>query len=191
LLSGTIIANLTGRYNLSKIYLTLCFFGILTAYLLYWAWILFTNLLNVSVEAYKFEGNQNFKDKVLKLKNSIPVYLKFFLIGGWIIIVFRNFYFYERISGEITQMVEKETLIGDFTFSLEKLILFFFIILISAIISKLISLFSDRFDNSENDKEGSISKAGGLSNWMLLIRLQSLVSVLCLHLQLQEFQLIK
>lgn len=171
LLSGTIIANLTGRYNLSKIYLTLCFFGILTAYLLYWAWILFTNLLNVSVEAYKFEGNQNFKDKVLKLKNSIPVYLKFFLIGGWIIIVFRNFYFYERISGEITQMVEKETLIGDFTFSLEKLILFFFIILISAIISKLISLFSDRFDNSENDKEGSISKAGGLSNWMLLIRI--------------------
>lgn len=171
LLIGSLVSILTGKYNLPKMFLTLCFFGLLSAYLLYWAWILFTQLLNVGVESYKSEGNQNFKDKVQKLKTSIPDYLRMILIAGWAILVARNFYFYERITGEITRIIEQETSIGDFTFTFEKLILFIFIIMLATAISKLISLFSDRFDNSESRYNSSNLKAGGLSNWMLLIRI--------------------
>jgi small-conductance mechanosensitive channel len=171
LLAGSVIANLAGRYNLSKIYLAVYFFAALTAFLLYWAMILSIELLNASADSYKSEGNQNFQNRVQKLKVRIPLYLKYVLTAGWIILVARNLYFYDRLSSNFISFMEEETTIGDFSFSFEKLLLFVFIILLSTLISKAISFYADRNDNSgkASDKEASI--ASGLSNWMLLIRI--------------------
>jgi small-conductance mechanosensitive channel len=171
LLSGSVIANLAGRYNLSKIYLAIYFFAALTAFLLYWAMILSIELLNASVDSYKSEGNQNFQNRVQKLRIRIPLYLKYVLFAGWIILVARNLYFYDRLSSNFISFMEEETTIGDFSFSFEKLLLFVFIILLSTVISKAISFYADKNDNSgrASDKEASI--ASGLSNWMLLIRI--------------------
>jgi potassium efflux system protein len=171
LLLGSAIANLAGRYNLSKLYLTVCFFSMLTAILLYWAMVLSLKLLNASAEAYKSEGNQNFKNRIQKLKIRIPVYLKYLLIVGWIILIVRNLYFYDKLSSDFIAFIEEETTIGDFSFSFEKLFLFIFIILLSALISKAISFYADSTENSGKSLEGESSISGGLSNWMLLIRI--------------------
>ena len=171
LLAGSAIANLAGRYNLSKLYLTVCFFATLTAVLLYWAMILSSELLNASSETYESEGNQNFQNRVQKMKFRIPVYLKYLLFVGWLILIGRNLYFYDKLSSDFIAFIEEETTIGDFSFSFEKLLLFVFIILLSTLISKAISFYADRADNSGKSSAGESSIAEGLSNWMLLIRI--------------------
>ncbi len=171
LLTGSVITNLFGRYNLSKIYLTLCFFALLTAYLLYWASILFSQLMEVSAEVYSSKGNQNFRERVQRIQERIPVYLKYLLFTGWIILVARNLYSYDRLSNELIAFMEEETSIGSFTFSFEKLFLFVFIIFLSTLISKAVSLLADSADNSGSVRDKSGRKSSGLSNWMLLIRI--------------------
>jgi potassium efflux system protein len=171
LLAGSAIANLAGRYNLSKLYLTVCFFAMLTAILLHWAMVLFSELINASAESYKSEGNLNFQNRVQKIKFRMPVYLKYLLFVGWIILIGRNLYFYDKITSDFMAFIEEETAIGDFSFSLEKLLLFVFIILLSTFISKAVSFYADRADNSGKVTEGESSFSGGLSNWMLLIRI--------------------
>ncbi|MBK8553274.1 MAG: mechanosensitive ion channel [Ignavibacteria bacterium] len=49
--------------------------------------------------------------------------------------------------------------------------LFIFIILISTLISKAVSFYADKADNSGKARLRDSAKSGGLSNWMLLIRI--------------------
>lgn len=171
LLSGGLISNLSGKYNLSKVLITTSIFGALTAFLLTWSMIFFTELFNVASETYKSEGNENFQSKLNKYKLRFPVYLKFILFAGWLLLVARNLYFYDLLESEFISFITEETEIGNFSFSLEKLMLFIFIIFISAIISKAISFYADKADNSSKASLRDSSNSGGLSNWMLLIRI--------------------
>ena len=171
LLSGSMIANIFGRYNLSKVLISTSIFGALTAFLLTWSMIFFMELFNIATETYKSEGNENFQNKINKYKLLLPVYLKYILLAGWILLVARNLYFYDILESEFISFINEEIVIGSFSFSLEKIILFIFIIIISTLISKAISFYADKSDNSGKDRLRDSSKSGGLSNWMLLIRI--------------------
>lgn len=171
LLSGSVLANIFGRYNLSKVLITTSIFGALTAFLLMWSMIFFMELFNVAAEAYKSEGNENFQNKLSKYKLRLPVYLKYVLLGGWILLVARNLYFYDVLESEFISFINEEIVIGNFSFTLEKIMLFIFIILVSTLISKTISFYADKDDNSGKARLRDSSKSGGLSNWMLLIRI--------------------
>lgn len=171
LLSGSVIANIFGRYNLSKVLITTSIFGALTAFLLIWSMVLFMELFNVAAETYKSEGNENFQNRLKKYKLRLPVYLKYLLLAGWILLVVRNLYFYDVLESEFISFINEEIVIGSFSFSLEKIMLFIFIILVSTLISKAISFYADKADNSGKARLRDSSKSGGLSNWMLLIRI--------------------
>jgi len=171
LLSGSVIANIFGRYNLSKVLITTSIFGALTAFLLIWSMIFFMELFNVAAETYNSEGNESFQNKLKKYKLRLPVYLKYILLAGWILLVARNLYFYDLLESKFISIINEEIIIGSFSFSLEKLMLFIFIILVSTLISKAISFYVDKSDNSGKERLRDSSKSGGLSNWMLLIRI--------------------
>ena len=171
ILSGALVANIFGRYNLSKVLISTSIFGALTAFLLTWSMIFFMELFNIATETYKSEGNENFQNKLNKYKLLLPVYLKYVLLAGWILLVARNLYFYDLLESEFITFINEEIVIGSFSFSLEKIILFIFIIIISTLISKAISFYADKSDNSGKDRLRDSSKSGGLSNWMLLIRI--------------------
>ncbi len=171
ILSGALVANIFGRYNLSKVLISTSIFGALTAFLLTWSMIFFMELFNIATETYKSEGNENFQNKLNKYKLLLPVYLKYVLLAGWILLVARNLYFYDILESEFITFINEEIVIGSFSFSLEKIILFIFIIIISTLISKAISFYADKSDNSGKDRLRDSSKSGGLSNWMLLIRI--------------------
>jgi len=171
LLSGSVIANVFGRFNLSKVLITTSIFGALTAFLLIWSMNFFTELFNVAAETYKSEGNENFQNKLNKYKLRLPVYLKYVLLAGWILLVARNLYFYDVLESEFISFINEEIVIGSFSFTLEKIMLFIFIILISTLISKAVSFYADKADNSGKARLRDSAKSGGLSNWMLLIRI--------------------
>lgn len=171
ILSLSVIADFYGRYNLSKVFFTTCIFAVLTAYLLKWSLALYLEFFNVASEVHKSEGNENFQSKLQRYKLRFPVYLKFILIAGWLFLVVRNLYFYDILESEFLSFINEETVIGNFSFSLEKLMLFIFIIFISSIISKAISFYADKADNSAKASLRDSSKSGGLNNWMLLIRI--------------------
>jgi small-conductance mechanosensitive channel len=167
----SVISNLFGRYNLSKTQLVIAFIAQPLAYLLYQAWVMVSLLLRTSADVYGSEGNQKFQERVQKIAQQVPVYLKYLLIAGWIILVARNFHFYDKFTNDLTALMEKETAIGNFTFSFDKLLLFVFIIILSTVISKTISFYADKADTSASLNADGTSKTSGLSNWMLLIRI--------------------
>lgn len=171
LLSGSVIANIFGRYNLSKVLITTSIFGALTAFLLIWSMIFFMEIFNVAAETYKSDGNENFQNKLSKYKLRLPVYLKYVLLAGWILLVARNLYFYDVLESKFISFINEEVVIGNFSFTLEKIMLFIFILLVSTLISKSISFYADKDDNSGKARLRDSSKSGGLSNWMLLIRI--------------------
>lgn len=171
LLSGAVISNILGRYNLSKVLITTSIFGALTAFLLIWSMMFIMELFNLAAETYNSEGNESFQNKLKKYKIRLPVYLKYILLAGWILLVARNLYFYDILESEFISFINQEIVIGSFSFSLEKIILFLFIILVSTLISKAISFYADKSDNSGKERLRDASKSGGLSNWMLLIRI--------------------
>lgn len=171
ILSASVLTIIFGRYNLSKVFITTWVFASLTGFLLYWTKNLLVELLNVAVETYKSDGNENFQIKLQKYKNRIPVYLKFFLTAGWVLLVLRNLYFYDVLEDEFLSFINEKTTIGDFSFSIENIMLFTAIIFISAIISKAISFYGNMKDNSGKTNYRDSEKTGGLSNWMLLIRI--------------------
>ncbi|MBK8553273.1 MAG: hypothetical protein IPL53_20310 [Ignavibacteria bacterium] len=116
LLSGSVIANIFGRYNLSKVLITTSIFGALTAFLLIWSMIFFMELFNVAAETYKSEGNENFQSKLNKYKLRLPVYLKYVLLAGWILLVARNLYFYDLLESKFISFINEEIVIGSFSF---------------------------------------------------------------------------
>ena len=171
LISGFIISNFFGRYNISKVFITVSVFALLTAILLKWTADLLLELLNASAEVSKSEGNENFQIKLQKFRLRFPVYLKFILFVEWIILVARNLYFFDVLQAEFISYINQENVIGDFSFTLADLMLFLFIIFISTLISKAISFYADMMDNSGKTGFRDSEKSGGLSNWMLLIRI--------------------
>ncbi|HMQ69976.1 MAG TPA: mechanosensitive ion channel [Ignavibacteria bacterium] len=167
LLTVSVFSNLFGRFNLTKTLLTVSFFMLISAYLLYWGMILTIELLNIFTAVHETGGNESFKARIERLKNRTPSFLKIILIGGWIILIARNFYIYEYFMDGLVIFLEKEITVGSFTFTLEKILIFILILVLSTMLSKIISFIADSSDNSKSSRQNK----SGLGNWMLLIRI--------------------
>ena len=164
----SVFVNIFGRYNFSKLLITVSFFMLISAYLLYWTMILGIEFLKLISHAFKTDKNENYLLKVQRFSARTPIALKIFLFAGWLILLIRNFHLYDYLTNKLFYFLEEERTIGDFTFNYENILIFFFIILLSSIISKLIAFIADQTDSANIQKSGQKS---GLSNWMLLIRI--------------------
>lgn len=168
LLLVSVFANILGRYNFSKLIITAAFFALISGYLLYWTMILGLELLKLISQAYESDRDENFRQIIQRFSTRTPVALKIFLIAGWLILFIRNFHLYDYLTENLFYFLEEDRTIGDFTFTFEKILVFFFIILLATVISRLVAFIADRTDSVNIKKIGQKS---GLSNWMLLIRI--------------------
>jgi small-conductance mechanosensitive channel len=164
------ISLLLGRYNLGKTLFTGGYIAIIAGVFLYWTYQLLVKALNtysITVEG----GGSNMFLRLQILHDKTPGWASAIFVIGWAIIFLRNFYFYTRVLAFLNQLLSTERTIGKFSYSLESILVFVMVIFLSGLASKFISFLAG--DPSSGQVAGK--KKGGLSNWLLLIRLTILV----------------
>jgi small-conductance mechanosensitive channel len=162
--TGSIMANLSGAYNLSKSLLTSGYFNLVVGILLLWTIRLIHDVFKVSAEAYRSDRKKKYHLDFEKMESEVPRVLYYILGIGWFILIGRNFYIYKQITDPVIDFFVSQRTLGAYSFSWGAILLFISIITLAGLISKLVSYFADEPDTSSGKK----NKIG---SWMLLIRI--------------------
>ncbi|MBE2218607.1 MAG: mechanosensitive ion channel [Ignavibacteria bacterium] len=164
----SIITNITGYFNLTKLILITSVLTIYLSLLFYAVYIYLNEALLMLSEFSELDSGGSFSKSMLGLKSSFPKAARILLAAGGIILISRNFYLYDYFTGGLSIFLETKRTLGDFTIKIENILLFILITAISAIVSKLISLYSEL--KSSGLYSGK-DERGGIGNWLLLIRI--------------------
>jgi potassium-dependent mechanosensitive channel len=160
-----ILFLLIGNYNAGKILMTGGIYTVLVGYLLINAFRL-THNIYVFSEYFKETEEEKHLDNLKNRPDKISLLSFLVFLTGWIILISRNSYGYQRLVDPLENMFSKTREIGDFDFSYQGVFVFFLVLILSAFIAKIVSFLAD--DNISK-KEGS--KASALGSWLLLIRM--------------------
>ncbi|MES2454178.1 MAG: mechanosensitive ion channel domain-containing protein [Bacteroidota bacterium] len=165
---GSAMANLFGRYNLSKALLITGFLNVVVAILFLWTVRLINEGLYLAFNVYTRQDPKLFYLNFDKLGNKVPPIFYALLVFGWAILFGRNFAGFDYVSGPVQDFLSQQRTLGDYTFSINSLLLFVVIMGISVAVSKIVSFFaSDRHIRTDKDHQ----KERGLGSWLLLIRI--------------------
>lgn len=162
---GATIANIYGRYNLSKMLLTTGIFNIVTGILFAWTIRLINEGLLYANELYKTPERNLFYLNFKQVGTTAPTLFKAFFIIGWVILLGRNFYAFNRITDPVINFMIKTRTIGAYSFTLANIATFFGILIIATIVSKVVSFFAA----DKHDDEGK--RVRGIGSWLLLVRI--------------------
>lgn len=167
-----LLANIFGRYNLAKTLLISGFLNVVIAILFLWTIRLINEGLFLAFNVYTHQDPKLFYLNFEKVGKKAPALFYVLLIVGWIILFGRNFAGFDYIAGPLREFFSMERTIGDYSFSINKLLLFIAIMAVSVIVSKIVSYFaSDK--QLATDKDGK-NAGPGLGSWLLLIRISIL-----------------
>jgi hypothetical protein len=166
------IANVYGRYNFSKSFLTSGIFGLVNAILFFWVIRLINELLMLAASLYKTPDRHTLYINFEKVSKKVPSIFYYFLVIGWCIVFGRSFYYFRKFAGNLNESLLKERLIGEYTFTIQSVLVFFLILFLSGLVSSLVSFFG----SGDTGVAGNREKKGGLGSWLLLIRI-SIITV--------------
>jgi small-conductance mechanosensitive channel len=163
-----ILANVFGRYNVAKTLLISGYIGVIIGIAFLWTARLLQGMLLV---ASKFYGRSEKKLSHVdfeKIGYKVPVTFYLLLLVGWFVLLARNFYSFRLITEPLAHMLVEEHTIGDYTFTVNNVLVFVVIIVLSTILSEIVSFLSSNKPGTIPDKNSIKSKMG---SWMLLIRI--------------------
>lgn len=166
------VAIIFGRYNLCKTLFTTGYFAVITGIFLYWTYHFLVKAINTYSATIPSYNIRNVIVKLKLLHDKMPKVFKGVFYFAWGILFLRNFYFYTVIRTYLTDLLYAERAIGKYSFTLESILIFVFILFLSGFLSKLISFLTD---SSSQMVSGPFQKKGGISNWLLLIRLAIII----------------
>ena len=161
------IANLYGRYNFSKSFLTSGIFGLTNAILFFWVIRMINEMLTIAARVYKTQDKKTLFINFETVGKKVPPFFYYLLVVGWFILFGRSFYFFRKISGKFTDFMVKERAIGETTFTIQSVFVFFLILFLSGIVSNIVTFFA----SSNKGVISSREKKAGLGSWLLLIRI--------------------
>ncbi|GAA0879367.1 hypothetical protein GCM10009119_23350 [Algoriphagus jejuensis] len=164
----SLLLNILGRFNLSKSFLVAGYIGIVVGILLLWTVRLINQGLTIATKVYHSQEKELFFINFDKLGNKAPGIFYTFLTFGWTILVGKNFYSFSQISLSVSEFLSSERMIGSYQFSINGLFIFFVILFVSVLISKLLSIFSadpDAVTSSDQRKRVSFG------SWLLLVQI--------------------
>ncbi|TDQ11249.1 mechanosensitive ion channel domain-containing protein [Pedobacter metabolipauper] len=169
---GAALANVFGRYNLSKALLISGYLNVVIAILFLWTIRLINEGLFLAFNVYTKQDLKLFYLNFNKVGQKLPVLFYFLLIFGWVVLFGRNFAGFDYIAGPLREFFGRNRVVGDYTFTINSLLLFIAIMGIAVITSKIVSFFaSDKHLLSGKDEKHNIQ---GIGSWLLLIRISIL-----------------
>ena len=166
------IANMYGRYNFAKSFLTSGIFGLTNAILFFWVIRMINEILTIAPRVYKTPDKKTLYINFETVGKKAPPIFYWLLLIGWFILFGRSFYFFRKISHEFTDFMEKERMIGETSFTIQSVFIFFLILFLSGIVSNIVTFFA----SSEKGVVTSRGKKSGVGSWLLLIRI-SIITV--------------
>lgn len=161
------IANMLGRYNLAKTLMISGLLNVIVAIMFLWTVRLINEGLYLAFNVYTKQDKKLFYLNFDKVGKKAPVLFYIFLVVGWAILFGRNFAGYQYIAKPLQEFFGHDRTLGDYTFSINKILLFIVIMGISVITSKIVSFFAS--DNHLH--ANSPNKDAGIGSWLLLIRI--------------------
>lgn len=169
------LANLFGRYNIAKTLFIGGFLNVIVAILFLWTIRLINEGLFLAFNVYSGQDRKLFYLNFERVGNRAPALFYLLLILGWIVLFGRNFLAFDYLSEPLQNFFSQERTLGDYTFSINNMILFITIMGISVLVSKIVSFFaSDKHLASTDNKH----EKQGIGSWLLLVR----ISILCVGL---------
>jgi potassium efflux system protein len=166
---GAVCANIFGRYNLSKTLMVSGYLNVVIAILFLWTVRLINEGLYLAFNVYTKQEKNLFYLNFDRVGNRAPTLFYVALVIGWFILFGRNFAGFSYIASPLHDFFTMEHSVGDYTFTINKLLLFVLIIAIAVIVSKIVSFFASD-EHITKDKNNTDSKRG-VGSWLLLIRI--------------------
>ena len=163
-----VLFNVIGRYNLSKTLLTSGYINVIIGIEFLWTARLLHEMLLV---ASRFYGRSEKKLSYLNFEKAgykVPATFYLLLLVGWFVLFARNFYSFRLITDPLARMLVEEHTIGNYSFTVNNLLVFVVIIAVSTFLSKIVSFFASHKPGTIPDKNSPKSKMG---SWILLIRI--------------------
>lgn len=184
----SIVANISGRYNLGKSLMTIGFLNVILGILFLWTIRLINEGLKLAASVYSRQERKLFYINFDKIGDKAPKLLYAILIIAWVILLGRNFYAFRLITEPIKQFFFTERAIGSYTFSISNILVFFVVMFFAVIISRIISFFGSDMTTRTHANEIKERKVG-LGSWLLLIRVMIISVGLFLALSAAGFPL--
>lgn len=121
------------------------------------------------MEVYKKVEGEQFFINHNNFKKKIPKALYLLAVLGWAYMMVRFFYVLQELSKPFVDFITKEIAIGKNSFSIEDILIFIAVIVLSTLIAKVLSHFlSDSYVVKNYYKEKNKS---GIGSWVLLLRI--------------------
>lgn len=173
---AAIIANTFGRYNLAKTLFISGFLNVVIAILFLWTLRLINEGLLMAFNVYSVQDRKLFYLNPEKVGKKAPLLFYALLIIGWLVLFGRNFPSFDYLSKPLLTFFSEERTLGNYTFSINNMLLFVGIMGSSVLISKVVSFFvADRQLPSGKDNK---NERQGIGSWLLLVR----IAILCVGL---------
>ncbi|MCU0404135.1 MAG: mechanosensitive ion channel [Chitinophagaceae bacterium] len=155
--SSGILANVFGRYTLSKIMISGGYFNFINGVVLWWILLLLTEYVYLLFEALaKKESFTPYFD-FIKYKEATRPFLVKVVIVLWVILFFKTLNLYDPIINWAEEILITERSIGDYTFTLRGILIFLFVLIVSSLIARLASfLLSPSKGNDHSLKRNNL-----------------------------------
>jgi small-conductance mechanosensitive channel len=165
----SIVANIYGRYNLAKSLMTTGFFNVVTAILFLWVIRLINEGLALATKVYESRQKAFFLLDFSKVGSSVSPFFYLLMIIGWLFLLGKHFYAFNLVLAPIREFIVQERQMGDFSFSIGNVLLFFIILGIAVLTSRFVSYFATDMDAVST--EDSQKPKNRLGSWLLLVRI--------------------
>jgi potassium efflux system protein len=187
----SVFANMFGRYNFSKTLLIGGYLNVVIGILFLWVVRLIDEGLHIASGVYTQQDKKLFYINFDRVGKKAPPLLYFLLILGWFILFGRNFYIFKLITDPLKDFFFNERTIGNYTFTINNLLIFFLIISISVIASKIVSYFASEKSITPSATPDKQDRKAGVGSWLLLIRVAIISTGLFLALAASGFPIEK
>jgi len=168
----SIILNIYGRFNLAKTLFLVGFQNVIIAILFLWVVRLINEGLLLAFEVYTVQDRKLFYVNFGKVGGKAPSLLYALLVLGWVLLLGHNFPLFEFLSKPVTEFMSAKRTLGNYSFSINGILLFFIVMTISVILSKIVSFFTS--DDHLISSKGTNENSRGLGSWVLLLRISIL-----------------
>ena len=159
---ASVIYNVYGRYNLSKTLLAGGFFNLVIAILFLWTIKLTDQGISWAFNVYKVPDKRAFYINFAQVGRRSPFFFYVLMFAGWGYLFGRNFYAFRSLFGVVKDFLAAERTVGNYSFSISSILVFFVIIVLSSLISKIVSYFaSDKYDAPAGDEKPAAASAAG------------------------------
>ncbi len=170
---ASIILNLFGRFNLSKVLLVAGLTNAVVFILFLWVIRLVNEGLQLASSVYQKQERRLFYINYNRVGKRAPAFFYAVLIVGWFVLFGRNFYEFRFLADPLKDFLETGHRLGNYQFSVNNLVVFLLIMVCATVLSKIVSYFAA--DSQWEKKEGTAQNRFRLGSWILLVRITIIV----------------